>query len=195
MLRPARISDVAEMAQFINSFAQRNLMLPRPLNRMYENLRDYTVIEEDGKVVGCGALHILWYDLAEVRSVAVREGYQGRGYGKIIVDALIEEARELGVYQVFMLVLPDGAMARLALRSNFREVSKDELPHKVWSDCLNCPKFTDCDEIALITEVAPKIESPHQWSSVMSAYVRRSGEIEQMPIPRELPTIRPVKRD
>ncbi|HRS95486.1 MAG TPA: GNAT family N-acetyltransferase, partial [Candidatus Latescibacteria bacterium] len=105
MLRAARISDVAEMAQFINSFAQRNLMLPRPLNRMYENLRDYVVVEEDGKVVGCGALHILWYDLAEIRSVAVREGFQHRGYGKAILNSLLDEARKLGVHQVFMLVL------------------------------------------------------------------------------------------
>jgi len=193
MLRAARISDVAEMAQFINSFAQRNLMLPRPLNRMYENLRDYVVVEEDGKVVGCGALHILWYDLAEIRSVAVREGFQHRGYGKAILNSLLDDARKLGVHQVFMLVLPDGAMARLARKSGFREVSKDELPHKVWSDCLNCPKFTECDEIALIAEVGPKIESPHQWSSVMNAYVRRGGDADSVAIPLDIPKPSPGK--
>lgn len=188
MIRPARIADVAEMTILINAYAQKNLMLPRPLNKMYESLRDFLVVEEDGRVVGCGALHVLWYDLAEIRSVAVREDNQGRGYGRKLVEALIEEAKKLGVHQVFMLILPDGAMANLGKKLGFREVSKEELPHKVWSDCLNCPKFTQCDEIALVAEVGPKVESPHQWTSVMNAYVRRPAD-GSVPVPRELPMV------
>jgi len=190
MIRPARIADVAEMAALINGYAQRNLMLPRPLNKIYEHLRDFLVVEEDGVVVGCGALHVLWYDLAEIRSIAVREDRQGRGYGRQLTEALIEDAKKLGVYQVFMLTLPEGMMAKLSAKLGFREVSKDELPHKVWSDCLNCPKFTQCDEIAMIVEVGPKVESPHQWSSVMNSYSRRPAEHAAILIPRELPVAR-----
>ena len=153
MIRPARIADVAEMTTLINAYAQKNLMLLRPLNKMYESLRDFLVVEEDGRVVGCGALHVLWYDLAEIRSVAIQEGYQGRGYGRKLVEALIEEAKKLGVHRVFMLILPDGAMANLGRKLGFREVSKEELPHKVWSDCVSCPVRDHCDEIAVLLEL------------------------------------------
>jgi len=188
MIRPARIADVAEMTKLINAFAQKNLMLPRPVNKMYEQVRDFYVVEEDGLVVGCGAVHVLWYDLAEIRSVAVREDYQRRGYGRQLVEALIGDAKQLGVHEVFMLILPDGPMAKLGRKFGFREVSKDELPHKVWSDCLNCPKFTQCDEIALMAEVGPKVKSPHEWTSVMNAYVRKPTE-GPISLSHELPIV------
>jgi len=180
------------MSTLINGYAQKNLMLPRPLNKMYESLRDFLVVEEDGLVVGCGALHVIWHDLAEIRSVAIRDGHGGKGHGRRLMEALIDDAKKLGIHEVFMLILPDGPMAKLSRKLGFREVSKDELPHKVWSDCLNCPKFTQCDEIAVIAEVGPKIESPHQWASVMNAYVRRPSE-QPVPIPRELPVVGPTR--
>jgi amino-acid N-acetyltransferase len=191
-VRPARITDVAEISALVNSYAQRNLMLPRPLNTIYEHLRDFIVLEEDGKVRACGALHVLWYDLAEIRSVAVHQDHLGRRFGVKIVESLITDARELGIHQAFMLILPDGPMWKLAERLGFSEVSKESLPHKVWSDCLNCPKFTDCDEFAVIKEVGPKVESPHQWNSVMGAYVRGPGGREgELPISHALPMAKP----
>ncbi len=170
MIRPARVTDVPAMAEMINEYARRNLMLPRPVNKLYETVRDYVVVEEDGVIAGCAGLHVLWYDLAEIRSVAVREGYYGRGYGRKMVTALMDDAKKLGIYQVFMLVLPDGPLSKISKDLGFREVSKETFPQKVWNDCLNCPKFTCCDEIALIAEAGPKTESPHEWHSVMAQY-------------------------
>ena len=167
VLRPARVTDVPQMAQLINKYASRNLMLPRPVNQVYERLKDYCIVEADGVVAGCSALQILWYDLAEVRSVAVHEGFRGRGFGRLMVERLLGEAKTLGIHQVIMLVLPDGPMHAIARSLGFREVEKESLPQKVWNDCLNCPKFSECDEIALITEAAPKTESPHDWHSIM----------------------------
>ncbi len=190
-IRSANINDVAEISKLVNAYAQRNLMLPRPLNTIYEHLRDFVVAVEDDIVIGCGALHVLWFDLAEIRSVAVHEDYVGRGCGRKIVEALMQDARDLGIHQTFMLILPDRPMWRLAEQLGFREVSKDSLPHKVWSDCLNCPKFTNCDEVAVICEVAPKVESPHEWQSVMGAYVRGPGgrSVVPLPVPGELPMV------
>lgn len=176
------------MTKLINTYAQKNLMLPRSINKMYESVRDFLVAEQDDLLVGCGALHVLWYDLAEIRSVAICEKFRRHGYGRQLMDALIEEGKKLGVHQVFMLILPDGPMAKLGAKLGFREVSKDELPHKVWSDCLNCPKFTHCDEIAMIAEVGPKTESPYQWASVMSAYVRKPID-GTIPLQHELPMV------
>jgi len=187
MIRPARISDVQDIAQLVNGYAQRNLMLSRPLNRIYESLRDYFVVEEEGALIGCGALHVLWYDLAEIRSVAIAEEHAGKGHGRKVVEALLEDARRLGIHQVFMLILPGGPMAKLSERLSFHEVSKEVLPHKVWGDCLNCPKFTQCDEIAVIIEAGPKVESSQQWSSVMDAYARRSADRDAVPTSHVLP--------
>lgn len=188
-VRSARINDVAEISALINMYAQRNLMLPRPLNTIYEHLRDFIVLEEDGRVVGCAALHVLWFDLAEIRSVAIHPDYTGRGYSRRIVEATMKDARDLGIHQVFMLILPDGPMWKLSQKLGYREVSKETLPHKVWADCLNCPKFTNCDEVAVIVEVAPKVESPHQWQSVIGAYVRGPANRIAIPVANELPTI------
>ena len=182
MIRHARVDDVPEMARLINEFADSNLMLPRPVNQIYEALRDYVVIEEDGQVVGCAALHALWFDLAEVRSVAVNSNYHGQGFGRKLVERLLEDARKVRVHRVFMLALPDRAMAATARKLGFREESKQAFPQKVWTDCLNCPKFTACDEIALIREVGPKLPSPHEWESVMNAY----GDVSR--ITQVLPT-------
>ena len=174
MIRPAQVTDVPEMAQLINQYAARNLMLARPVNQIYEHLRDYCVVEESGKVAGCAGLQILWYDLAEIRSVAVHKDFHGKGIGRQMVEYQLAQAKALGIHQVFMLVLPDGPMAAIGGKLGFREVSKETFPQKVWNDCLNCPKFTECDEIALITEAAPKTPSPHEWHSVMAAYKDRN---------------------
>lgn len=187
-VRSARINDVAEISALINAYAQRNLMLPRSLNSIYEHLRDFIVLEEDGRVAGCAALHVLWYDLAEIRSVAVHSEYTGRGYGRRLIEAMMKEAHDLGIHQVFMLILADGPMWKLSADLGFREVSKETLPHKVWTDCLNCPKFTECDEIAVITEVAPRVEPPHKWQPVLGAYVH-SPTANPVPIAKELPTL------
>lgn len=143
------MSDAKAIQALIWEYAQRGDMLPRSLSSIFENLRDYFVYEnEEGEVVGSAAIHIMWEDLAEVRSLAVREGQMGRGIGTKLVEACISEAIVLGITRVFALTYRPDFFRRLG----FREVDKSELPHKIWSDCLKCPKFPDCDEVALVAD-------------------------------------------
>jgi len=142
----AKISDVAQMHELINSFADKGEMLPRSLSEIYENVRDYFVIREVERVVACAALHVIWSDLAEIKSVAVAEGSQGQGIGVQLVQACLKEAKELGIPTVFCLTYKPAFFEGLG----FSQLDKLELPRKVWGECYRCPKFPDCDEVALI---------------------------------------------
>ena len=142
----ARISDVAQMHQLINSFADKGEMLARSLSEIYENVRDYFVIREGERVVACAALHVMWSDLAEIKSVVVAEGSQGQGIGVQLVQACLDEAKELGIPTVFCLTYKPAFFESLG----FSQLDKMELPRKVWGECYRCPKFPDCDEVALI---------------------------------------------
>lgn len=146
MIRKARLADVQEVHKLINSFAEKNAMLPRSLNAIYENIRDFHILEEEGRAVGCCALHITWEDLAEIKSLAVDEAFQGKGYGRRLVEACLTEAKELGVPKVFALTYVPEFFEKLG----FVRVDKATLPHKIWSECINCPKFPDCGEEAVI---------------------------------------------
>jgi len=169
-IRPACISDVEGIVTLVNDYAGHDLMLPLPWNKAYDRLRDFFVVELDGLLAGCGALHVMWHDLAEIRSVAVRREYAGKGIGRLIAEALLEDAARLRVHRTFMLVLPGGPMARLAESLGFEPVGRDDLPHKVWSDCLNCPKFADCDETAMAKVTAPEIEPPAVWKPATASF-------------------------
>lgn len=149
MIRKARIPDVPEMQKLINSFAVKDAMLPRALNAIYENIRDYFVLESSDRVIGCCALHVTWGDLAEVKSLAVDEPMQGSGYGRRLVEACLAEAREMGVPKVFALTYVPGFFEKLG----FHRVDKATLPQKIWSECINCPKFPDCGEEAVAIEL------------------------------------------
>ena len=142
----AKIPDVPEMHKLINSFADKGEMLARSLSELYEDIRDYFVIKDEEQVVACGALHVAWSDIAEIRSVAVSEDRQGEGLGAMLVDACLKEAQELGITTVFCFTYHPDFFKRL----NFQDIDKMELPRKVWTDCLRCPKFPNCDETALI---------------------------------------------
>lgn len=146
MVRRAKIIDVPDMVKLINIYAQKGEMLGRPMIELYESIRTFVVAEEDGKLVGCGSLAVIWNDIAEMRTVAVNADYHGRGIGRKIVRALIEDAQELQVPRVFCLTYQPGFFKKMG----FYDIDKHELPHKVWKDCINCPKFPDCDENALI---------------------------------------------
>jgi len=145
----ARISDVPQMQELVNSFASKGQMLPRALSEMYENLRDYFVIRDGEKVIACAALHINWSDLAEIRSVAVSEEKQNQGVGALLLEACLDEARSLGIVRLFCLTYKPDFFQNLG----FRQVDKMELPRKVWSECYSCPHFPDCDEVALILDL------------------------------------------
>jgi len=146
MIRKAKISDIFTIHSLINKFAKKDLMLARSLNELYENIRDFWVYEEKGKVLGCCALHISWEDLAEIRSLAVDERFQKRGIGSLLVKSCIEEAKSLGCKKIFVLTyIPEYFM-----RFGFKKIPHKSLPHKVWAECINCPKFPNCKETALI---------------------------------------------
>lgn len=147
--RKARMGDVPAMQQLINHYAAQGLMLPRSLVSLYESLRDFTIAEEEGRVIGVGALHIVWDDLAEVRALAVAPGHERRGHGRNLVHRLLEEARALGIGRVFALTYQPAFFARCG----FRPVPKESLPHKVWGECIHCPKFPNCDEVAVVREL------------------------------------------
>ena len=149
MIRKARMSDVKGIRQLIAEYAKKGDMLPRSMADIYENLRDYFVFEEDGgELVGSAAIHIMWEDLAEVRSLAVREGKMRRGVGTQLVESCISEAIMLGIERVFALTYKPDFFKKLG----FHIVDKAELPQKIWTDCLKCSKFPDCDEVALVAD-------------------------------------------
>lgn len=149
MLRKAQINDVKDIQKLLTFFASRGDMLSRSLSELYEAIRDFYIVEEEGRLVGTAALHIVWEDLAEVRSVAVAEDAGKKGIGTQVVQACIDEAKELGLKRVFCLTYKPNFFARFG----FRIVDKSELPHKVWGDCMKCVKFPDCDEIAMILDL------------------------------------------
>ena len=145
-LRRTKLSDVEEIMSLINGFADQGLMLPRSRNTLYEHLREFLVIESDQKIIAVGALHIIWDDLAEIRALAVSQDYQGQGLGKMLVQALLQEAREIESPKVFTLTYQPGFFERCG----FTLTDKEEMPHKVWKECIHCVKFPNCDENAMI---------------------------------------------
>lgn len=149
MIRKARIQDAKAIHQLLIGYARDGLVLPRPLSEIYEAIRDFYVFEDEGAVVGTVSLHICWDDLAEVRSLAVAADREGRGIGRRLVEACLDEARQLGLKRVFALTYKPVFFGKLG----FREIEKSELPQKIWGDCMKCAKFPECDETALITHL------------------------------------------
>ena len=145
LYRKPTFDDVEAIYELVNDYAKDGVMLARSRNTLYETLRDMVVAEENGMVVGVGGLHITWNELAEIRTMAILPSAIGRGIGKKIVQLLLEEAKNLGVKEVFTLTYKPGFFKTM----NFVEISKDALPHKVWKDCIDCAKFPNCDEIAM----------------------------------------------
>ena len=146
IFRKATFKDVEAIQQVINEYADKGLMLARSRNMLYETLRDFIIAEENGKIMGVGALHLVWDELAEIRALAVSQEAAGKGVGRRIVETLSEEAVHLGVKTLFALTYQQGFFEKLG----FHEVPKEKLSHKVWKECINCPKFPNCDEVAVV---------------------------------------------
>ena len=146
-IRKAKLSEAEEIRRLVNDFAREGLVLPRSLADVYENIRDFYVLTDgEEKLRGIAALHIVWQGWAEIRSVCVDGELRGKGYGKELVNACINEARALGIKKLFSLTyIPD-----FFVKLGFGTEDKAELPHKVWADCINCPQFPDCNEVAVI---------------------------------------------
>jgi amino-acid N-acetyltransferase len=150
MIRKPTIDDAQAICDLIKVWAKKNAMLERPLNFIYEDIRDFWIYTEEDKIIGCCALHIIgWQGLAEIRSLAVDAGSQKSGIGGKLVKQCIEEAEAVGVKTVFALTYVDSFFKRMG----FKDIDKNELPHKVWSECINCPSFPNCDEKAVAYSV------------------------------------------
>ena len=160
MIRTATVNDVPRISEIINSHAELGRMLFKSYAQLYESLRDFAVYasDDDGKVLGCTALAIIWADLAEVRSLAVDENARGQGIGRKLTEWCIEEARRLQIRRLMSLTYEQAFFEKLG----FEVVNKDTLPLKVWSDCVRCPKRDGCDEIAMVRTLhdVPIIAAP-----------------------------------
>jgi amino-acid N-acetyltransferase len=130
----------------ISLFADKGDVLPRALSEIYDGIRDYFVVRKGGRVIACAALHVTWVDLAEIRSLAVDEQQQNQRIGSLLVEACLDEAGDLGIPKVFCLVRKPSFFEK----HGFQLIDKKELPQKVWAECYRCPKFPDCDEVALM---------------------------------------------
>jgi amino-acid N-acetyltransferase len=149
ILRKAKISDVDNMAALINLYAAKGKMLYRSIPSLYQKIRDYSVVEKEGVIIGVGGLHILWNDLAEICSLAVEPRYIKNGLGSALVHRLCREGKRLKIAKVFALTYQPGFFEKCG----FMRIDKESLPQKVWMECVNCPKFPNCDETALIKKV------------------------------------------
>lgn len=151
MIRKATMKDVKPIQKLLEHYAQKGLLLPRSLNELYGYLRDYYVFIPEGeeKICGTCALHLCWEDLAEIKSLAVAEAYTRQGIGTRLVEACVSEAITLGLYKIFALTYRVDFFKKVG----FKVVDKSLLPHKIWSDCLNCVKFPECDEVAVLLEI------------------------------------------
>lgn len=152
-IRKARMEDVKVIHNLLMTCSSQGVLLPRSLTQLYHCLREFYVIDpaDGGDIIGCCALSIIWENLAEIRSLFVDEKARRGGYGRKLVEKCLEEARALSIYKIFTLTYQDAFFQKLG----FSEVSKDVLPQKIWADCVNCPKFPECDEIAMLIEIQP----------------------------------------
>lgn len=124
-------------------------MLARARTTLYEGIREFSVVEVEGKVAAVGSLHVLWNDLAEIRALAVAPAYIRKGLGKALVETFLQEAKELELPRVFALTYTPEFFAKCG----FRLIDKEDLPQKVWKECVNCPQFPNCEESAVILEL------------------------------------------
>ena len=151
-IRKAKISDLKQVHKLINEYAKKEEMIPRSLSELYENMRDFFVCEYNANICGVCALHIMWEDLAEIRSLAVGSEYQKVGIGKNLVRQCLKEAKLLGLQKIFALTYHPEFFKKLG----FVDIDKSSLPQKIWGDCLRCPRFPGCDEYAVIIGIKNK---------------------------------------
>ena len=148
-IRKARLADVGDMYRMVNHYAETQLMLPKTQLQLYENLRDFSVAlnpESPDCLIGCGAIHIYWENLAEIRALAIAPGMTRKGVGSALVESLISEARDMGIDQIFLFTYEPKFFSRFG----FTKVEHNTLPLKVYNECFSCPKFNTCDELAMV---------------------------------------------
>ncbi|MDR0676167.1 MAG: N-acetyltransferase [Elusimicrobiota bacterium] len=150
MIRKANLNDAKKIQKLINSYADNKVMLPRSLNHLYEHIREFMVyVDDNDEIKGCCAAHIFWNDLAEIKALAVDKDYLKKGAGKQLVEACIQDVKSLGIKKVFALTYVDKFFSKIG----FNQINRDNLPQKIWQECIHCPKFPECDEIAVIKNI------------------------------------------
>ena len=149
-IRTAKVQDVKQIQKIIEFYANNKEMLHRSLNSIYENIQEYVVVENKGKIIACGALHVSWEDLAEVKALAVSKNFARQGIGRKIVKTLEKNAMKLGIYSTFALSFKPEFFKNLG----YEVISREVLPQKIWSECINCHLFPDCGEIPLIKDLS-----------------------------------------
>ncbi|HMF76295.1 MAG TPA: N-acetyltransferase [Bryobacteraceae bacterium] len=173
-VRKATMRDIANVLALINSYAANGIMLPRTEFEMSENIRDFSVAYDGDMLVGCGALHFYTPTTAEVRSLAVLPEAKQHGIGRAVVEALEQEARANGLEAIFAFTYVPGFFEKLG----FGEIERGELPLKAWKDCLRCPKFQNCDEIAVLKRLRHSTASTEDANLSFST---RSDDLIQLP--------------
>ena len=148
-LRKANVNDVKVIYNLISEYSKKGVLLERTMSNIYDNIRDFFILEKDGETAGIGSLHVCWEDLGEIRSLCVKERYLKKGYGTKLVEACLKDAVNLKLKRVFVLTYN----VEFFKNRGFQIIDKKELPHKVWAECVNCPKFPQCDEVAMIYEL------------------------------------------
>lgn len=149
VVRPAAIGDVPEIHHLVENYAAQGNLLPRPMNELYRHLRDFFVIEVNGRLAGCAALEIFTEDLGEIRSLVVDDQFKRRGFGGVLVERLLDEANAIGLRRIMALTYVPEFFHKLG----FETVRKETLPEKVWGICVKCYKFNNCDEVAVLLEL------------------------------------------
>jgi amino-acid N-acetyltransferase len=149
-VRPAEIHDVVDIHHLIENYASMGNLLPRPINELYRHLRDFFVVIVDDHVIACGALEIFTETLGEVRSLVVEDRHKGHGYGRLLVEKIIDEARHIGLRQLMALTYVPAFFHKI----DFNTVEKNTLPEKVWGICVNCYKYNNCDETAVLLHLS-----------------------------------------
>ena len=149
MIRKATLKDIKAIQNLINFYAEKNKMLPRSLNELYENIRDFFVYEDGGNILGCAALHVTWEDLAEIKSLAVAESIQKNNIGSMLVNVIFEDAKKLNIKRIFALTYVPEFFEKMG----FKKIKHSKLPHKIWSECIKCVKFPDCEEEAVVIDI------------------------------------------
>ncbi len=174
-IRAAKLTDIPALLDIINTYASGGIMLPRTEFEMAENIRDFLVAIDDGRLAGCGALHFYTPYSGEVRSLAVDPRLKTKGIGRMIVEALEAEARANELHSMFAFTYVDGFFRKLG----FEEIDRGELPLKAWKDCLRCPKFQACDEIAMLKRLKddPAIPQKPEGSPLIAI-----SEISLLPV-------------
>lgn len=150
MIRKAKIYDAQDIYRLISSWAKKNRLLNRSLSYIYEHIRDFWVYQTNKKIVGCCALHIVgWDNLAEIKCLAVNNVHSKKGIGKLLVRQCLVEAKEMDIKKIFALTF----VSKFFKKQGFKKIDKKKLPHKIWSDCVNCAFFPDCNEEAMIIKI------------------------------------------